>query len=655
MPNALVNGLGLVTDPANFPLLVETSLSRLGCKDFKYNKSYRQITAKDTERYPGRNNWTIEYEILIRFTPIESGGLSFEVSVTDNRNEWSQQFCEKRLEEIVKAIGEDSQIVPEASKPSTAYGSARWATDKDLRDAGYISTNPESTRLLVAPWERKEMIAISREQTNWHALICGPTGAGKSSGFFIPNLLSRTESSAIVTEATAGFEPPELYTKTAGWRASKGHKIYFFNPSDMSSTRINPIDSVVKAPIHQQTSIAEGLADLVVLNTSPPGSHRGDPIWDKNEKHLLTVFIMHMVSKDPEQAHFGAIRKLLAKPEKHLKTELENSNSSYAATEFEAFMGHSSENFRHGVFAGMMTRLNPWTSEQIVRLTSTTDLDSEKLKDELFSFYFSVPSRKAGMKPIAALTFNYLLDLALDMQFTKPLSLVLDEFTNFGYIPGIDEALSIIRRREISCVLGIQDYRQLENVYSREKAGIIVTQVGTRVFFRPRDFKTAKEVSDGLGYQTILDSKFTDRGSVVEREMGRPLMTPSELMEIQTDKVLVLTPSTPPVLCTRFTHATFPVPKSNPPPAREEHPILKEYGDSDRKAKVGAVAPIDNPADLLNEKEELTTAELAAQAENELVRDDRSDVKKTEDPAKDEKTTKERSQWDFDEDDVYLP
>lgn len=583
MPESTVKGLGLITDPAKFPMLVETSLSRLGCKDFKYNKAYRQITAKDTERYPGRNNWTIDYDILIRFEPEPDGGLNFDVTVTDLRNEWSQPFCDKRLELILKTIGADSQIVPEETKPSTAYGSARWATDKDLRAAGYVTGAPESNRLLVAPYERREVIAITPEQTNFHALICGPTGAGKSSGFFIPNLLSRTETSAIVTEATAGFEPPELYMKTAGWRASKGHKIYFFNPSDMTSTRINPLDGVRKAPIHLQTSLADSLAELVILNTTPPGSHRADPIWDKAEKNLLTIFILHVTALDPALAHFGGIRKLLATPERILERDLANSPSGFAAREFDAFCGHSSENYRHGVFAGLMTRLNPWTSEQIVRLTSTTDLDAEELKDELFTFYFSVPSRKAGMKPIAALTLNYLLDLALDTTFTKPLTLVLDEFTNFGYIPGIDDALSIIRRREIPAMLGIQDYRQLENVYTREKAGLIITQVGTRVFFRPRDFKTAKEVSDGLGYQTILESKFTDRGSVQEKEFGRPLMTPSELMEIQPDQVLVLTPSTPPVLCNRFTYETFPVPPSKNPPVRTEHPILKEYGEFERK------------------------------------------------------------------------
>jgi len=650
MPQATEKDIVLNVDPSHFPILVETTLSRLGCKDFKYNKTYRQITAKDTERYPGRNNWTIEYEILIRYNKIENG-TSFEISITDSRNQWSQTFCDARLIMIREGLAEDAQVEREESEPSTAYGSARWATEKDLRAAGYISSNPEPTQLLIAPWERKELIAINREQTNWHALICGPTGAGKSSGFFIPNLLSRTGTSAIVTEATAGFEPPELYMKTAGWRASKGHKIYFFNPSDMASTRINPLDSVGKAAMHLQTSIAEGLADLVVLNTSPAGSHRGDPVWDKSEKQLLTIFIMHVVAKDPSLAHFGGIRKLLAKPEKYLEQELANSDSGYAAQEFEAFCGHSSENFRHGVFAGLMTRLNPWTSEQIVRLTRTTDIDPEQLKDELFTFYFSVPSRKAGMKPIAALTFNYLLDLALDTHFSKPLTLVLDEFTNFGYIPGIDDALSIIRRREISCMLGIQDYRQLENVYTKDKAGIIITQVGTRVFFRPRDFKTAKEVSDGLGYQTILDKKFTDRGSLQEREMGRPLMTASELMEIQTDKVLVLTPSTPPVLCTRFTHETFPVPKTQPPPARKEHPIVKEYGEFERRKKT---KPKESVPDSEPKPEE-PELELEDQGEDLVPAkpiQPELDDKKEEDKVK---TSQKIAGPDRENDEIYLP
>jgi hypothetical protein len=179
---------------------------------------------------------------------------------------------------------------------------------------------------------------------------------------------------------------------------------------------------------------------------------------------------------------------------------------------------------------------------------------------------------------------NFLIDIALSANFKNPLTLVLDEFTNFGYIPGIDQALSIIRRREMSAILGVQDFRQLKVVYGRDRAEIIASQPGTRIFFQPRDFKTAKEISDGLGQQTVLDTKFTDRGSVIERELGRPLMTASELMELG-DQILVLTPSCQPVVCKRFTYKTMAAPENMPPPPQPEHPLLSEYAEFERQAK----------------------------------------------------------------------
>ncbi len=324
--------------------------------------------------------------------------------------------------------------------------------------------------------------------------------------------------------------------------------------------------------------LADTLANLIIVNTTPEGSSRSDPIWDRSERHLLFALILHIVAAEPENAHFGAVRKLLAKSEEYLARTFSNSPSTIAKQEYEAFHGHSSENYRHSVISGLVTRLNPWVSEQIVRLTQKTDLDIEVLQEQLFTFYFSVPSRRADLKPIAALMLNFLIDISLSANFKNPLALILDEFTNFGYIPGMDQALSIIRRREMSAILGVQDFRQLKIVYGRDRAEIIASQPGTRIFFPPRDFHTAKEISDGLGYQTVLDAKFTDKGSTVERELGRPLLTASELMELGT-KILVMTPSAPPVICERFTYQTMKAPENMPPPSSQEHPVLTDYAE----------------------------------------------------------------------------
>jgi type IV secretory pathway TraG/TraD family ATPase VirD4 len=56
----------------------------------------------------------------------------------------------------------------------------------------------------------------------------------------------------IVTEATPGYEAGELYKLTSGWRKLAGHQIYCFNPSDMTSHRINPIDRIRQAPHHER-------------------------------------------------------------------------------------------------------------------------------------------------------------------------------------------------------------------------------------------------------------------------------------------------------------------------------------------------------------------------------------------------------------------
>jgi type IV secretory pathway TraG/TraD family ATPase VirD4 len=213
----------------------------------------------------------LQYEIVISWKAAASQNLDeieIEVVVMDRQNTWAQSFCQKRLKAFVDGIVEDSQIEQEPPEVSTLYGSARFATEADLRNSGYIAEEIEPCRLLLAPWGsgQQEVISVPQAQTSWHALVCGPTGAGKSSGFFIPNLIGRVGTSAIVTEATAGVEPAELYMKTSGWRAYNGHKIYVFNPADMTSTRINPIDSVLKPPAHEQVAAADALANLFIIN-----------------------------------------------------------------------------------------------------------------------------------------------------------------------------------------------------------------------------------------------------------------------------------------------------------------------------------------------------------------------------------------------------
>lgn len=248
-----------------------------------------------------------------------------------------------------------------------------------------------------------------------HGIVCGPTGSGKSSGVFVPNLIERTGVSAIVTEATAGDEQLDLFKKTAGFRQLAGQKIYKFSPGDLTSHRINPLQRV------KTFDQAAQMASLIIRNTSNKPSF-SDQIWETSETQLLTVLILHAIS---EKTHLGSIREWLCLGADGLAKMLLKSQFVKVRSEYEGFYNTSSEGFRNGVLSGLRQRLNLWVSPQIVALTETTDIDLENLPNELFTFYLSVSAHEERLKPLAALIFNFLLGLTLEMRFKHPLALFL--------------------------------------------------------------------------------------------------------------------------------------------------------------------------------------------------------------------------------------
>ena len=394
-------------------------------------------------------------------------------------------------------------------------------------------------RLLLGADEEGEFLMVPAADAAKHLLVCGPTGCGKTSSIFVPNLIVRVGSSAIVTEATAGNEAPDLYSKTAGYRRVAGlQRIFYFNPDDLTSDRINPIDQV------HTIDQAQNLANLIIHNTSKKYSG-GDPIWETSERHLLCALILHAVG---EQGNLASIRHTLREGPGGMGMILVNSQIEAARDEYRAFYKNSTEGFRNGVTSGLMQRLNLWVNPRIAALTETTDIDLEALSEQLFTFYMAVPAEKTHLKPLSALIFNYILNMALHSLFKYPLFLSLDEFTNFGYIPAIAEKISIIRHRNIGVMIGIQDYAQLEKAYGREDATILFGQPANKVFFCPGDLYMAKKISQSLGTRTAVDRKVTSSGHINEREFSRPLMDPGEIMSLPPGKAIAFTRATPPIL-----------------------------------------------------------------------------------------------------------
>ena len=252
-----------------FPIVAVNVLDRLGYTVSKASNQLNQITAiEKTDEQIGRDWWHSEYRVLIRWEEI-GPTIYFGVFIEERKGGGTNAECLRRCNSIIQSIRDDAirvREIADSKEVSTVHGAARWADEGALRAAGYIINNPHPGRLIIGLTNTNEYISVPERATHAHAIVCGRTGLGKSRGFFVPNLVERLGTNMIVTEATPGYELGELYTLTSGWRKEFGHQIYSFNPADMSSTRINPIDRVRYAPEEQKAKEAEKLAQLVILN-----------------------------------------------------------------------------------------------------------------------------------------------------------------------------------------------------------------------------------------------------------------------------------------------------------------------------------------------------------------------------------------------------
>ena len=591
MPTQVTDS-GIVEATAKeFPVLAVNVLERLGYHVSRASKQLDQILANErVEEQVGRDWWRHEYRVVLRWRKTtDAKGVLVSIDLSEHKGGGSASDCQKRCDKILLELQYDAQRAREAKEDkevNVSYGAARWGSEQELKTAGYFLKKPDPKRLIVGKAKTGEYLQVPEMLTYAHALVCGRTGVGKSRGFFIPQLIERTGTNMIVTEATPGYEAGELYKLTSGWRKLAGHQVYCFNPSDMSSHRINPIDRIRNAPQEEKAALAEKLADLVIMN-GESAEARSDQTWNRSEKLLLIPLLMHAAASDPKFGHFGALRWLLLQGPDQLAKVLYRSPSDVAQMEFEGWMRLSGEtNFKYGVFSGLITKLNPWMTDQMVTLTETTDIDLDALKQELFTFYLAVPSRSRDSKLIGSLMVNFLLDHILEIreEMKYPVAMLLDEFTNFGKISGIADTLSIIRKNKIGLVLGFQNYFQLEQVYSRREAQIILDMPATQVYFKQKNYREAKELSDALGRMTIEETTVSDSGRVQEFVQGRALATPEELINLQNE-VIVFTPDTWPLKLPLTSPIAYQQALEYPAPERDRHEVSEFVRTRGRTAR----------------------------------------------------------------------
>ena len=443
----------------------------------------------------------------------------------------------------------------------TTYGSAEWATERDIRQSGLLDVNG----VFLGRTDNSYL----RHDGPEHVLAFAPTRSGKGVGLVIPTLLTWIGST--VVHDIKG----ENWMLTAGWRSQFSHCL-LFNPTDPRSAKYNPLLEVRKGP-HEVRDV-QNIADILV---DPEGALEKRNHWEKTGHSLLTGAILHVLYAEEEKT-LSRVATFLANPKRtiegtlrimmttdHLGSKTEPKVHPEIAS-IAREMLNKSENELSGVVSTAMSFLEIYRDPIIAEATSRCDWRIADLKHAVrpVSLYLVVPpSDISRTKPLIRLIFNQIgrrlteklpetkNSGANETQPDHSLLLMLDEFPALGRLDFFETAMAFMAGYGIRAYLIAQSLNQIEKAYGPNNS--ILDNAHVRVAFATNDDRTAKRISDTLGTATELRAQKNYAGHrlapwlahvmVSRQETARPLLTPGEVMQLPSDEALVLLAGMPPI------------------------------------------------------------------------------------------------------------
>jgi type IV secretion system protein VirD4 len=445
----------------------------------------------------------------------------------------------------------------------TTYGSARWATPKEIKEAGLFAAKG----VFLGRLENHYL----RHDGPEHVMCFAPTRSGKGVGLVLPTLLSWT-SSAVVHDIKG-----ENWELTSGWRSTFSHCL-LFNPTDSRSARYNPLLEVRKGAAEVRD--VQNIADILV---DPEGALERRTHWEKTSHSLLVGVILHVlyaeekktltrvteILADPAQSFEKTLRIMLAT--NHLGTETEPKvHPVVAATARELL--NKSENERSGVLSTAVSFLGLYRDPVVSRNTECCDWRIADLvsADKPVTLYLVVPpSDISRTKPLIRLILNQIgrrltetLNTKAGDRTHRQLLMMLDEFPALGRLDFFESALAFMAGYGIRAYLIAQSLNQIAKAYGENNA--ILDNCHVRIAFAANDERTAKRISDALGTATELRAQRNYAGHrlapwlghvmVSRQETARPLLTPGEVMQLPPDQAIVLVSGLAPVRAIKLRH-----------------------------------------------------------------------------------------------------
>lgn len=462
------------------------------------------------------------------------------------------------------------------------HGTARFATGKEKQDTFTLVQNGK---------EKVPGFVMERNNSFWRIdasdnsmLLLAPPGGGKTKREMIPTIYYN----AMVNKNTNGKGASMLITDCkgeeittcGGFLKESGYRVLYLDfryplQSYHNNLMYNTNKEIDKYKAAKEESekilhyakaerYAKTLAGSIVENMGRLADSESSQFFNETSRGLITALTL-LVSEygDEGERHIISVFKLLIE----LNGLTEGSTETAQKNRLDELLQFVN-NDRIMNFAGPSMKADVRTSMNIFssalgKLVSFIDAELEQmvcdqspeLNDidfikEPTAIFLVCPDENTTRHFFASLFIRYLMnDLIAQAEennhvLARPVLCIWDEFGNMPAIQDMDVLMSAARSRGIRFILSVQSLAQLEKNY-QEKLSVIMRdsiQMTMFTYVSPNSRHTAEELSKTLGSQTILSGSVSS-GKTTSTNLsmiGRPLMTPDEIINMKPGQFIVM-------------------------------------------------------------------------------------------------------------------
>lgn len=428
------------------------------------------------------------------------------------------------------------------------YGSAKWG------DAAALNRKyRDKTDNIILSQHISMGLDGRKHKRNLNVIVVGGSGAGKTRGYVLPNIME-CNCSYIIADPKG-----EILRKTGGLLEKEGYEICVLNLVDLEkSDCYNPIAYL------RSDHDALKLVTNLIKNTNEKGQKSSDPFWDKSEAAILQAFILYLLHEAPaSEQNFSTVMYMIENaaaseedesyksPVDLLFDDLERKNPEHIALKMYKVFKQAAGKTAKSILVSTAVRLAAFNLPEIARVTE---------KDEMF--LNTIGNRKKAVFAVISdndTSLNFIVSMLYSQAFQElyheadrnggrlpvHVRVMMDEFANVALPENFEKVLATCRGREISINIIIQNMAQIKAMF-KDSWENLTGNCDTYIYLGGNESTSHEYISKSLGKETVdVKTRGVTHGrngssSNNFQSVGRELLTPDEVRMIDNNYEVVI-------------------------------------------------------------------------------------------------------------------